>query len=272
MARERRYLLSAERRNSPPLFGSRKVFCRRYRPAASPLPRGLPWRRFPRASRHLRRAGLDSDTDTRPHQHRGTSPGPPRPPPAPAQGPRPPASAPRARSLASAAGCRGLPALTAEFVSDPSRELLGNLTPGSGCKRKWSGGSVGTGAGGGRLVRKPALLPRTTPPIPPSRAEPSRARTGRAGLEPPSVPAAPSRRSSSHKGVSGERAALPRRLRGSVGPVPPGCSAPPYLCRGSRRPRSPPRPRRARSRSRGLPWRRRTGGAGEERRAAAQAA
>lgn len=258
MARERRYLLSAERRNSPPLFGSRRVFCRRYRPAAAPLPPGLPWRRFPRASRHLRRAGLDGDTDTRP-QHRGISPVPP--PPRPGAGP----AAARQRSAGaqpcSAAGCRGLPALTAEFVSDPSGELLGNLTPGSGCKKKGSGGSVGTGAGRGRLVRHPALPPR----IPP--AQPSRA-----GLEPPSVSAAPSRRSSCRKGVSGERAALPRRPRGSVGPVPPGCSAPPYLCRGSRRSRSPPRPRRARSRSRGLPWRRRTGGAGEERRATAQAA
>lgn len=155
-------------------------------------------------------------------------------------------------------------ALTAEFVSDPSRELLGNLAPGSGCKRKRSEGSVGTSAGRGRLVRHPALLPRN--PLP------SRAAPRRAGLEPPSVPADPAAPSLCHKGGSGDRAALPQLLRGSVEPVAPGCSAPSYLCRGSRRPRTPPRPRRARSRSRGLPWRRRTGGAGAERRAAAQAA
>lgn len=96
--RELRYLLSAGRRNSRRLSGSRRVFCRRCRPAAAPLPRGLPWRRFPRVSRRPRRAKLDSDTDTHGLSTAAPAPGPvllpppsiprlggriPRPPPAP---------------------------------------------------------------------------------------------------------------------------------------------------------------------------------------------
>lgn len=161
VARERRYLLSAERRNSPPLFGSRRVFCRRYRPAAAPLPSELPWRRFPRASRHLRRAGLGSDTDTC-LSTAASAPCPPRPPPRGRARGRPPALRGRAALPPPRA------ALTAEFVSDPSRELLGNLTPGSGCKTKQNKtkterGVCGDECGQGRLVRHPALLPSAAP-------------------------------------------------------------------------------------------------------------
>lgn len=125
--------------------------------------------------------------------------------------------APTLVPLPPAAGYQGLPVLTAEFVSDPSCELLGNLTPSSGCKRKSSGGSVGTGVGWGRLPRPLAPLPRNPLPRRAPRLWP--------GLESPSVPAARTA-SSCHKGGSGDRAALSRRLR-RAGPARPlGASLP----------------------------------------------
>lgn len=92
---------------------------------------------------------------------------------------------------------------------------------------------MGTGAGGGRLVRKPALLPRTTPPIPPSRAEPSQDGPGRAGaavgprrpVPPVEQPQRGLRRAGSAAAAAPRlRRAGPARLLGAPLPVP-GLSA-----------------------------------------------
>lgn len=162
MPRQRRYLLSAERRNSRPLFGNRRVFCRRCRSASAPLPPGLlPWRRFPRASRHLRRAGLDSDTDTRPH-YRGIDPHPP--PPRPGAGP---AAAPPPRATGAS-----LP-LPQSLFPIPPVNFWATWHQALAVRENRAGGPwSGRGLGASRPT--PAPLPRN--PLPAEPAAPVRAR------------------------------------------------------------------------------------------------
>lgn len=190
--------------------------------------------------------------DTRPH-YRGIDPRPP--PPRPGAGPaafhgRAAAPPPRATgaSLPLPQSLFPIPPVNFWATWHQARAVRENR-------------AAGPWGGSGLRASRPTPGPAPQEPPAPPRSPAALARAG-VTVGPRFVP--PIERGAPATGQRGHV--------GSVGPVPPGRSASSYLCRGSRRRQSPPRLRRARSRSRGLPWRRRTGGAGEERRCAAQAA